>query len=80
MTSSIFLFTRTVEQSGSPMRQAVTIFAEDLPSANVLLAEHLRLVEENAKHRHAAYQPSPAFNVDTVPLDEPKLITSLITR
>jgi hypothetical protein len=80
MDGAIYVLSRRVQgDSGEPLMQNVTVFAESATEARALVqAEFLRLRQgSNAPER--AYQPTPAFSVEKIALDAHKLITSGVT-
>ncbi len=80
MDGAIFLLSRDVtNDDGVTMQQNVTVFATSANEARAIVSDQFARLRRVSKSAEKAYQATPAFAVNKVSLDEPKLITSGIT-
>jgi hypothetical protein len=75
--ANFYIFFRRWQQDGADARQQVTVFANSVAEAEHLLAEDLR--QQGGAHGGPSTQPRPAFEVQELALDQPKVLTSVYT-
>jgi hypothetical protein len=80
MTGAIFLLSRSVtNDDGVEMQQNVTVYATSANEARALVSDQFARLRRVSNSREKAYQETPAFVVDKVSLDQPKMISAGIT-
>jgi len=78
---SIYLLSRRVTgDHGEPYTQNVTVFASSGAEAEQIVNDQFRLLRQGSKSQNRAYQATPKFTVETVKLDEYKMITAGVTQ
>ena len=81
MNGSIYLLSRRVTgDHGEPYMQNVTVFANSAATARQIVNDQFRRLRQGSKGQNNAYQALPEFSVETVKLDEYKLITAGVTQ
>lgn len=80
MAGAAFVFSRRIgaETRGSK-NQVITVYAEDIATARRVLRGELKLLREGSDHPEAAFSDEPAWEVDQITLDKPRVVTSLVT-
>jgi len=80
MEGAIYMLSRSVNgDSGEKMMQNVAVFATSADEARAIVSDQFARLRRVSRSPERAYQPGPAFKVEKISLDRPKLITSGIT-
>ncbi len=80
MKGSIFVFARRLPTSNGVIRQALTVYADDQPSAERLVADHLSRIRQTWPRHENVYNLEPAFTIQAIALDHPKVLSSSYSR
>jgi hypothetical protein len=74
------MLSRNVDgDNGEKMMQNVTVFATNQEEARAIVADQFARLRRVSRSPERAYQPTPAFNIEKIALDKPKLIAAGIT-
>jgi hypothetical protein len=80
MNGSIYMLSRRVDgDNGEKMMQNVTVFATSPDEARAVVNDQFARLRRISHSPERAYQPTPAFEVEKIALDRPKLIATGIT-
>lgn len=80
MASSIYVFNRLLHGEEEHLyAQTVSVFAPDLGTARRLLVEDLARLRADGDREDQILQPEPDWDVSSILLDEPKVITFAVT-
>ncbi|MEK6275123.1 MAG: hypothetical protein AABM30_07265 [Actinomycetota bacterium] len=81
MDGAMYMLSRQITgDDGVTLMQNVTVFAGSATEANNLVAQQFARLRQTSRDKDRAYQGTPAFNVEKIPLDVHKVITIGTTR
>ena len=77
---SIYRLSREVSgEAGQQYTQLVTVFARDLKSAQAVVEREFREIRNGSTGLRTPYATDPAWTAEEIPLDQEKIVTSVIT-
>ncbi len=80
MQGSIYVFSRDIEDGlGRLYKELLTVFASDSLSANEVVAQQLDELRRHSVRSEVSLKVEPAWRVEEVALDRPKVVTFAVT-
>lgn len=77
---AIFVLSRRVKgDNGEVAMQNVTVYANNADEARAIVNDQFARLRRVSRSPETPYLPTPAFSIETIALDRPKMITAGLT-